>query len=49
MKMNAKDYWQAFVETGAPEFYTLYSQTKRLENSHVPDDQGSGVAPDGLQ
>lgn len=47
--MNAKDYWQVFLETGAPEFYMLYSQTKRLENSHVSDDQGSGAAPCGLQ
>lgn len=47
--MRSKDYWQAFVETGAPEFYTLYSQAKRLENSHVPDDQGAGAARHGLQ
>lgn len=47
--MRSKDYWQAFVETGAPEFYTLYSQAKRLENSHVPDDQGPGATGHGLQ
>ncbi len=47
--MNAKDYWQAFLETGAPEFYMLYSQTKRMENSYVPDDQGSGSSGHGLQ
>ena len=47
--MNAKDYWQAFLETGAPEFYMLYSQSKRMENTHVPDDQGSGSSGHGLQ
>jgi hypothetical protein len=47
--MNAKDYWQAFLETGAPEFYMLYSQSKRMENTHVPDDEGSGSSGHGLQ
>ena len=47
--MRSKDYWQAFVETGAPEFYTLYSQAKRMENSHVPDDQGPGAPGYRLQ
>ena len=47
--MDAKEYWQAFLATGAPEFYTLYSQMKRVENSNVSDDQGSGASGHGLQ
>ena len=27
--MDAKDYWQIFMETGAPEFYLLYKEALR--------------------
>ena len=39
--MNSKDYWQVFLETGAPEFYLLYNYTQKMENLHVPDYQGT--------
>lgn len=36
--MNAKDYWQLFLETGAPEAYLLYSNQLRSEAPYVFDD-----------
>lgn len=47
--MEAKDYWQMFVETGVPEYYMLYSKAMRTEGVHVPDDTGSGASGHGLQ
>lgn len=48
--MNKKDYWQLFLETGAPEAYLLYkTQAKRTESTHVSDNQSAGTAPNGLQ
>ncbi len=47
--MNEKEYWQLFLETGAPEAYLLYNRSKRMEQNHVSDHQSSGAAPDGLQ
>ena len=47
--MNAAEYWKIFMETGAPEAYMMYSQAKRMENSHVYDDSGVGAAGHGLQ
>ena len=45
--MNTTDYWQLFLETGAPEAYLLYR--KQLEESHVPVHSGHRPAGDGLQ
>jgi len=47
--MNATEYWNLFVQTGAPEFYVKYNQAKRMENTHVFNDQGIGAAGHGLQ
>ena len=47
--MDAKDYWQMFLETGAPEMYLLYNNAKKMETSHVFDDSGSGPAGHQLQ
>ncbi len=46
--MNATDYWQLFLETGAPEAYLLYRK-QQLEGSHVPVDSGHRPSGDGLQ
>ncbi len=43
--MNAKDYWQLFLETGAPEAYLMYSNTLKSEGTHVSND--SGHRPEG--
>ena len=49
LDMNAAEYWKIFMETGAPEAYVMYNQAKRMENTHVFDDQGFGAAGHGLQ
>lgn len=47
--MNASDYWQMFMETGAPELYLLYNNAKKMETTHVLDDSGAGPAGHQLQ
>lgn len=47
--MNALDYWQIFLETGAPEAYLLYNNARKLENTHVLDNSGPGSAGHSLQ
>ena len=47
--MNANDYWQLFLETGAPEMYLMYSKAMKVEASHVPDDPGYRPESHGLQ
>ena len=40
--MNAQDYWNMFLETGAPEMYLLFNKARRMEGNHVSEDQGIG-------
>lgn len=47
--MKSRELWQAFLETGAPEFYLLYSKARNSEDNHVFDDTGAGVASNALQ
>ena len=47
--MDAKDYWQLFVETGAPEAYLMYSNALKMEGKYVPERSGSGASGNGLQ
>ena len=47
--MNTKDYWQFFLETGAPEAYLLYCQALKSEAAYVPENSGTGTADHGLQ
>ena len=47
--MNAAEYWKIFMETGAPEAYMMYTQAKRMENTHVFDDPGFGAPGHRLQ
>ncbi len=47
--MKSQDYWQVFLETGAPEMYLLYSKSRKMEESYVPDCQGTGTAGHSLQ
>ena len=49
MQMTSKDYWQVFMETGAPEMYLLYQQARKLEENHVSDHPGDRPAGYGLQ
>ena len=43
--MYANDYWQLFLETGAPEAYLMYSKQRKSEERYVYD--GSGHRPEG--
>lgn len=47
--MKANDYWNMFLETGAPEMYLLYSKALKMEAGNVLDDPGTGAAGHGLQ
>lgn len=46
--MNASDYWQIFMETGAPEAYLMF-KAMQTEETHVSDDPGSRPQSNGLQ
>ena len=47
--MNASDYWNFFVETGAPEYYLLYQRALKMEANHVSNDSGHRAPGHGLQ
>ena len=47
--MNSQDYWQIFLDTGAPEMYLLYNKAKNMENTHVLDNTGLGAQSNQLQ
>ena len=47
--MHAVDYWQLFLETGAPEAYLLYQKERKLEGTYVPHDSGHCPESHGLQ
>ena len=47
--MNAANFWQLFLETGAPEAYLLYSNALKMEGNHVSDDPGNRPESHGLQ
>ena len=47
--MNAKDYWNFFLETGAPEYYLLYQNALKMEGNHVSNDSGHCPSGHGLQ
>ena len=46
--MNAKQYWDMFVLTGAPAFYLQY-KANMLEEKNVPDDPGHRSESNRLQ
>lgn len=46
--MNVSDYWQLFLDTGAPEAYLLYRK-QQLEDTNVPDRSGHRPESHGLQ
>lgn len=47
--MDARDYWQLFLETGAPEAYLLYSRQVKSETQYVLDHSGNRSESYGLQ
>ena len=38
--MKSTDYWQLFLETGAPEAYLMYNKQLKAEANYVYDDSG---------
>lgn len=47
--MTVQDYWQLFLDTGAPEAYLLYHKARRMEGIHVSDDPSIGSSGSSLQ
>lgn len=47
--MKASDYWQLFLETGAPEAYLMYSNQMKSEAGYVFDSSGHRPEGHGLQ
>lgn len=47
--MNAGEYWNMFLETGAPELYLLYTTAQKTEEANVSDHQGDRPQSDGLR
>lgn len=47
--MNANDCWKLFLETGAPEYYLMYTHALKMEAPHVSDDSGHRAPGHGLQ
>ena len=47
--MNAQNYWQLFLDTGAPEMYLLYNKARKAEGIHVFNDSGVGTSGNSLQ
>ena len=46
--MTSQDYWQMFLQTGAPEMYLLFNNARKMEKANVPDDQGPGTTGHSL-
>ncbi len=47
--MTSQDYWQMFLETGAPEMYLLFNNLRKMEISNVLDNPGPGASGHELQ
>ena len=47
--MNAAALWNAFLQTGAPEFYLMYKNAIKMENGNVSDNSGPGDSGHTLQ
>ena len=47
--MKAENYWSLFLETGAPEAYSLFNIARRMEDKHVFDSPGACITDNGLQ
>jgi len=47
--MKASEYWDLFVQTGAPEFYTRFRQSVRSEEQDVSENSGTCAPANGVQ
>lgn len=49
MRMDAKSYWQLFLETGAPEIYMMYTRALKSEERYVSEHHCLGAEGKRLQ
>jgi hypothetical protein len=47
--MDSQEYWQLFMETGAPEIYMMYTKALKSEGTYVPEHHGPGAEGQRLQ
>ena len=47
--MKSTDYWQLFLDTGAPEAYLMYTKQVKSEVAYVYDDSGHRPESNRLQ
>ena len=47
--MTSQEYWQMFLETGAPEMYLLFNNARKMEIDNVLDNPGPGASGHDLQ
>ncbi len=47
--MKSRELWQAFLDTGAPELYLLYSKAREAEANYVFDNPGTYITSHQLQ
>lgn len=47
--MNSQNYWQLFLETGAPEMYLLYNEARKVEKAHVSDNKWPCASCNNIQ
>lgn len=46
--MESQDYWNLFMDTGAPEMYLLYHHARKTESKNVFNDSRTGAASSEL-
>ena len=49
IRVDAKEYWQLFLETGAPELYMMYTRALKSEGNNVPEHHSIGAESQRLQ
>ena len=47
--MKSRELWQAFLDTGAPDLYVLYSKAREAEENYVFNNSGTCTASHQLQ
>ena len=47
--MESRFYWELFMTTGAPAFYTAYQAQRRTEDEDVSENTGPCAPADGVQ
>ena len=47
--MKSDAYWQLFLTTGSPEAYLAYHEARRMEQTHVFENERFGAASHSLQ